>query len=70
MITGGDLIMKAMIDIENCISCGLCVGICPKVFRMAGDDHAEVYIKVVPIEAEATVIEAQKTCPVSVIAIE
>jgi len=62
--------MKATIDIESCIACGLCVGICPKVFRMVGDHHAEVYVKEIPSESKAASIEAQKTCPASVINLE
>ncbi len=62
--------MKASIDREGCISCGLCAGICPKVFRMADDDIAEVYIDVVPGDAEKDAQEACDSCPVSVISIE
>lgn len=62
--------MKAFIDRDNCISCGLCAGTCPEVFRMAADDHAEVYVDEIPSEAETTALEAQENCPVSVITTE
>lgn len=62
--------MKAFIEREGCISCGLCAGTCPEVFRMADDDLAEVYVEVVPSEAESTAIEAKDNCPVSVITVE
>lgn len=62
--------MKAFIDRDNCISCGLCAGTCPEVFRMAEDDRAEVYIDEVPSESEETALEAQENCPVSVITVE
>ena len=62
--------MKAFIDKEGCISCGLCVGTCPEVFRMAEDDLAEVYVDVIPTEVEATALEAQDNCPVAVITVE
>ena len=65
----GELIMKAFIDRGNCISCGLCVGSCPEVFRMAEDNYAEVYIDEVPFESEVTALEAQKNCPASVITV-
>ena len=35
--------MKASIDRDGCISCGLCETICSKVFRMAEDGLAEVF---------------------------
>lgn len=62
--------MKASIDRDGCISCGLCAGICPKVFRMGEDDLAEVYVDTVPKEAEEEVQEACDSCPVSVIHVE
>ncbi|HNX13339.1 MAG TPA: ferredoxin [Oscillospiraceae bacterium] len=62
--------MKATIDRGGCISCGLCVETCPKVFRMAKDDLAEVYTDPVPKEEEKSAVEAQENCPVSVIKVE
>jgi ferredoxin len=66
----GEMIMKAFIDRGNCISCGLCAGTCPEVFRMAEDDNAEVYIDEVPFEAESDALDAQVNCPVLVIKVE
>ena len=62
--------MKATLDRDGCISCGLCVDTCPEVFRMADDGIAEVYTEEVPEDAESTAVEAQEGCPVSVIAVE
>ncbi|WP_066715119.1 ferredoxin [Clostridium sp. Marseille-P299] len=62
--------MKASIDRDNCISCGLCTSTCPEVFRMADDGIAEVYVDTVPADAEASATEAQDNCPVSVITVE
>lgn len=62
--------MKASIDREGCIACGLCAEICPEVFRMADDGFAEVYVDTVPKEAEDSAVEAQDSCPVSVIKVE
>ena len=62
--------MKASIDREGCMSCGLCPEVCPEVFRMADDGKAEVYTDPVPDEAQDTAIEAQDSCPVSVITVE
>lgn len=62
--------MKATIERDGCISCGLCPEICPEVFRMADDGLAEVIVDEVPAEAEDKAVEAQESCPVSVIAVE
>ncbi len=62
--------MKARIDRDGCIACGLCPDTCPEVFRMADDGLAEVYKDPVPKEAEDKAVEAQDGCPVSVIKVE
>lgn len=62
--------MKASLDRDGCISCGLCPSICPDVFRMADDGVAEVYRADVPTEAEEQAVEAQESCPVSVIFVD
>ena len=62
--------MKADIDQDGCVSCGLCVETCPEVFRMGDDGPAEVYVETVPSDAESSASEAQDNCPVSVITVE
>lgn len=62
--------MKAVAVIANCISCGLCFRACPEVFRMAGDDHAEVSMKDIPPSLKSKVIESEKTCPTPAITME
>lgn len=62
--------MKASIDRDGCISCGLCTETCPSVFRIADDGLAEVYVDEVPEEDEDAAQEAQEGCPVSVISID
>ncbi len=62
--------MKATLDRDGCISCGLCAATCPEVFRMADDGVAEVYVDEVPADAEGSAVEAQDGCPVSVITVE
>jgi ferredoxin len=59
--------MKATIDRDGCISCGLCIDTCPEVFQFAADGLAEVIKDPVPKELEAKAVEAQDGCPVSVI---
>ncbi len=62
--------MKASIDREGCIGCGLCETLCPEVFRMADDGYAEVYVDPVPESAEDAAKDAADSCPVSVITVE
>lgn len=59
--------MKASIDRDGCILCGLCASTCPDVFRMGDDGPAEAYVDTVPAESEGAVLEAVEGCPVSVI---
>lgn len=61
--------MKAIIDRDGCISCGLCAATCPEVFGMADDGFAEV-ISSITSETEESAQEAADNCPVSVIAVE
>ncbi|MFB3885967.1 MAG: ferredoxin [Thermodesulfobacteriota bacterium] len=61
--------MKAKVDEETCIGCGLCSETCPEVFEMT-DDKARVKVAEVPKNAEATCREAAESCPVEAIQIE
>lgn len=61
--------MKAMIDRDGCIGCGLCADICPEVFRMDDENKAEVYAQVTADTLDAAT-EAADSCPVSVITVE
>jgi len=60
--------MKAIIE-EGCISCGMCEGTCPEVFRMNDEGMAEVCGDVTATNEES-VREAIDGCPVSVISME
>lgn len=62
--------MRAEIDRDGCISCGLCASTCPEVFRMGDDGPAEVYVDPVPSDLEDSALEARDNCPVSVISVE
>lgn len=53
------------VDADSCISCGLCVGTAPEVFRLSNDNIAEVFD---PRGApEEKILEAIEGCPVSCI---
>ena len=62
--------MIAKIDRDGCISCGMCVEICPEVFHMGDDGLADVHQNPVPDESEKGAVTAQESCPVSVIHVE
>ena len=62
--------MKATLDREGCIACGLCAETCPEVFHMGDDGPAEVIREEVPEAAADTAVEARDGCPVSVISLD
>lgn len=60
--------MKAKVDKDLCIGCGLCVSTCPEAFKME-EDKAVVIVSVVPKDAEETCRRAAEECPVTAIII-
>mgnify|MGYP001769144525 CR=1 FL=1 len=62
--------MKASVDKNLCIGCGLCADVCPQVFEMGDDDKAKVKADPVPPEAEDSCRQAADQCPESAIQIE
>lgn len=61
--------MKATVDKNGCIACGICVNLCPEVFRWDDNGLAEVYSGITPA-TESTAAQSRDGCPVSVISIE
>lgn len=62
--------MKAYVDQDGCISCELCVSVCPSVFSMNEDDKAQAIDEDIPEENESEAEDARDGCPVSVISLE
>lgn len=60
--------MKAVVDQDLCIGCGLCADTCPEVFRMNDDNLAEAYADISPDTLEKAE-EARDNCPVEAITI-
>ena len=61
--------MKAVVDKDACIGCGLCADTCSEVFEMA-DNVATVKVETVPAAVEDSCKEAADACPVDAITIE
>ena len=61
--------MKAKVDPDICIGCGLCAEICPEVFLIE-EDKAVVHVPNVPKEAEGACKHAEEDCPVTAITLE
>lgn len=62
--------MKATVDQDGCISCGVCVSVCPEVFQFNENDVSEPIKDSIPEDCIEAAQEARDSCPVSVISIE
>ncbi len=61
--------MKAIIDKEACVGCGLCANMCAEVYVME-DDKAIVVGDSIPEASLESAKEAASSCPVEAIKIE
>ncbi|MBU5592123.1 ferredoxin [Clostridium sp. MSJ-4] len=62
--------MKAIVDKETCIGCGLCPSICPEVFEMDDDGKAKTIVDEVPSGNEDEAKDAAMSCPVNAISVD
>ncbi|AKN30576.1 ferredoxin [Clostridium carboxidivorans P7] len=62
--------MKANVDKDTCIGCGLCPDVCPEVFQMDDDGKAKAMGDAVPSGQESSAQEAADQCPVNAISVE
>ena len=60
--------MKAVVEKEGCISCGLCVSTCPEVFAFDEEGLAEANGQLTDVNF-ASAESARAACPVAVISI-
>lgn len=61
--------MKACVDKEKCIGCGLCASIAPEIFEMEDDGLAGVVGEVTSSNGTEAK-EAEASCPVEAIKVE
>lgn len=61
--------MKAIVDAEACVGCGLCANMCAEVYKME-DDKAVVIGDSIADTALDSAKEAATSCPVEAIKIE
>lgn len=59
--------MKAAVDRDVCIGCGMCESLCPDVFQLDDEVISTVLVEVIPPQSELCAQEAQEQCPVSAI---
>ncbi|WP_350343451.1 ferredoxin [Proteinivorax tanatarense] len=60
--------MKAIVDQEACIGCGLCPNICPEVYEMTDDDEKAIAIdEEIPEDKVDSAKEAADACPTDAI---
>lgn len=62
--------MKAKVDKDTCIGCGLCPSLCPEVFSMDDDGKAVAISGEVPEGEQDASKEAEESCPVDAISID
>ncbi|MEQ8156362.1 MAG: ferredoxin [Clostridiaceae bacterium] len=62
--------MKAFVDKDTCIGCGLCPSICPEVFDMDDDGKAKAIDEELDPALEDGAKEGEESCPVNAIKVE
>lgn len=62
--------MKAHVDKDTCIGCGLCPSVCPDIYEMDDDGKAVEKVDQVPEGLEECAKEGAEQCPVNAISVE
>ena len=58
--------MRALVDKQICVACGMCVDSCPQEFRFGTDGFAEGYQEI-PQDVVDDVLQVAEDCPVGAI---
>jgi len=66
----GGFEMKASVDRDICIGCGLCEITCPEVFELDDEMISTVIVDEIPEDLEECAEEAEEECPVTAITID
>jgi ferredoxin len=61
--------MKVRVDADVCAGFGVCLGLCPEVFKLHDDGYSIVLVGEVPPELEDAVRLAVKQCPSNAISL-
>lgn len=64
------MLMKVTVDQEVCIGCGMCIDICPEVFKFNEDSKSEVIPEANFEDLKEKAEEAKEVCPVDAIVVE
>ncbi len=62
--------MKAFVDPDLCLGCGICETVAPEVFQLGPDAIAHVLLEEIPANLQAATREAMDQCPEQAISIE
>lgn len=62
--------MKAFVDPDLCLGCGICETVAPDVFQLGPDAIARVLLEEIPANLQAATREAMDQCPEQAISIE
>ncbi|MGL4990851.1 MAG: ferredoxin [Sarcina sp.] len=62
--------MKAIVDRNTCVGCGLCADLCPAVFSMDDEGVSVPISEDIPSDYLSDAEQAMEQCPVAAITIE
>lgn len=65
----GAIKLKANVDQDTCVGCGICPSICPEVFRMDDEGKAVPISSDIPDNIADAAQNAESSCPVAAISI-